>query len=281
MGSLIIGGVLLFGAYLFRYQLKILIRIFFNIFVKDIAKTPEGALAIFNEMIDKAQEEYSITYEAQMSITAQLTSELENKSRLEKEIKQMERQCELLVQDGKVENARYLSERRIDLIDQLNLSNETIEKLREIEHNAREVARVFENNLIKLKHEKQITLQELKLNTNLAKAYSSMDKLSKDPEAQKLLEAVGENAKYKAAMAQGAKAIYDMKATSLIQSQDDSNRKAMSDNFIDAIVAKNKEGSNTENNSVEKNGLADASSEFEDETNGFTEKKKKNKNKKD
>ena len=43
----------------FRKKLKVLVGGFLNIFVEDMAKTPEGARAVYDQAIEEAQKQYN------------------------------------------------------------------------------------------------------------------------------------------------------------------------------------------------------------------------------
>lgn len=211
MGFLIVGGVLVIGAILFWQQLKMVLRYIPSIFIKNISDTPEGAEAIYNEMIEKAEEQYKIAVEALKNISEQHRAQLGLKHSLESSISQSESECESLVKKGKLEEAKMMSDQRQFYLNKLYTCTDTLERLELAEKDANEAARICENNLEKLKSEKQITIQEIIINNNLTNAYNSLDRIKKETTSEKLLDALEDNAKHKAAMAAGAKAVYELK----------------------------------------------------------------------
>lgn len=235
MSQLIVGGVVIFGIILFRPQLKILLKYLLNIMVKNIAETPEGAAQVYDSLIEEAQIEYNAASDTLKSISGQLKSEFELKASLESNARRVERECASLIQEGKVDEARLLSEQRVDILCKLDICNESIERLGAAEKDAREVTRIFENNLAKLKTEKQVAVHELKLNHDLSKAYSNLDKLKKDPSSGRLLDAVEESAKQKSAMIAGARAVRELKAEASVHGNN-MIRKQENEDFINSLI---------------------------------------------
>lgn len=238
MKWLIIGGVLVFGIILFAPQLRLLMRYLSGLFVKNIAETPEGAEAVYDEMIAKAQLEYNIAADTLQNISGQLRSERETRKSLEDSLQKIEKECERLVDEGRLEDARTASGQRYDLMSRLDLCRESLEKLAATEQDAREMHRIFENNLLRLKQEKQLKIQEIIVNSHLTKAYTSLDKLRKSSGADRMLDAVEESARHKAAMAAGAKAVYEMQAPLSEAAPDHVARQLESENFVNSLLAK-------------------------------------------
>lgn len=238
MVFIIFAGLALFGIFLFKAQLKMLGRMLVNLIIKDIAETPEGAEAVYNEMIDKAQSEYNQASQTYQSISEQLFSERKFKTELEDEILSIEKQCEIFVKNGRIKEAKELSKKRADLIEELSSYNESIEKLSIAENDAREMLNIFEGNLVNLKKEKQRTIQEIHLSNSLTKAYQNLDELKKSTGTEKLLDAVEEGAKRKTAMAAGAKAVYELKSASVLSKADKILNQYDSNQYIEGLIDK-------------------------------------------
>ena len=80
----------------FRNKLKVLIGGFLNIFVEDMAKTPEGAKAVFQQAIDEVQDRYNKASDTLNRFTGEQTSVKRSIAKLNEELQDAERKCEYL-----------------------------------------------------------------------------------------------------------------------------------------------------------------------------------------
>lgn len=73
-----------------RGKLKVLVGGFLNIFVEDIAKTPEGAKAVFQQAIEEVQERYNKAGDTLNRFVGEQSSVQKNLNKLYGELKDVE-----------------------------------------------------------------------------------------------------------------------------------------------------------------------------------------------
>ena len=94
-----------------RGKLKVLVGGFLNIFVEDIAKTPEGAKAVFQQAIEEVQERYNKAGDTLNRFVGEQSSVQKNLNKLYGELKDVESKCESLVRSGNMADAAIFSTR--------------------------------------------------------------------------------------------------------------------------------------------------------------------------
>lgn len=114
-----------------RGKLKVLVGGFLNIFVEDIAKTPEGAKAVFQQAIEEVQERYNKAGDTLNRFVGEQSSVQKNLNKLYGELKDVESKCESLVRSGNrpmlpffqpgVRKSCLKSPRKRDTCERLNL----------------------------------------------------------------------------------------------------------------------------------------------------------------
>ena len=81
---------------------------FTRLFIKDMATTPEGAEAIYEEKIDQAQESYNKADNAYKIAAGKLSNAQKDLDRKRKRLINVEAECESLVKTNQIELARTL-----------------------------------------------------------------------------------------------------------------------------------------------------------------------------
>lgn len=93
-----------------RGKLKVLVGGFLNIFVEDIAKTPEGAKAVFQQAIEEVQERYNKAGDTLNRFVGEQSSVQKNLNKLYGELKDVESKCESLVRSGNMADAAIFAD---------------------------------------------------------------------------------------------------------------------------------------------------------------------------
>ena len=90
----------------FRRGLKVLVSGILGVFVKDLAKTPEGAEAVYNEAIEEERELYRKACDVLNKASGEYQSAQKNLAKLQEAKKNIEATCERLVRVGREIDAR-------------------------------------------------------------------------------------------------------------------------------------------------------------------------------
>ena len=88
-----------------RDKLKVLVGGFLNIFVEDMAKTPEGAKAVFQQAIEEVQERYNKAGDTLNRFVGEMSSVQKAITTLQADLKNVEGKCEALVKARNMQDA--------------------------------------------------------------------------------------------------------------------------------------------------------------------------------
>ena len=212
---LTVAGIIILLAFgvLFPSKVQVILKGTYNLFFKNIANTPEGAAMIYDEAIEESEKKYSKAVDALQSVGGSLMTQKEYKEELLRNQATMERQCEALVRQGNRDQALLLANRIQDILMAIDNSTKNIDNLAKSVAEAKELVGMTENELSSLKQEKKLIIENLKLNSQMVKAYNSLDELRKDTNVQKLLGYVREGAKETKEQASGARIVHESKAS--------------------------------------------------------------------
>jgi chromosome segregation ATPase len=230
--------ILLFTALALSGKLRVLVKGFLGVFVEDLAKTPEGAEAVYNEAIEKKQSEYVKANDTLMRIAGQMDTVKRNLAAAQNSLKEIESKCERFAQSGQFDKVALYSEDRDSLIEEVKSLQEMIKGLEPALADAQMINNHKETELTKLKRDKKQVIEELKRNKQLKEVYDSMDELKKSAHVDKLLDAVKEGAKETREMAVGARTLHNNKVSTQVSLADAEDRKNRSNAYVEELKAK-------------------------------------------
>lgn len=196
---------------LFRSNLGALARGFISLFIKDIAKTPEGAQMIYDKAIKEKQGEYNQAMYAYQQIHDTLSSEISKLDILQDNLRTLEQKCENLVRSGQIDQAKQHILEREDLLKEIDFSNQHIDSLKKAEAQGKEVVDLFNEKLHTLKREKDQMVNELRVGQQLTNAFNSLNELKNGSINDDLLDAVKDNAQETTARAVSTRIVYESK----------------------------------------------------------------------
>lgn len=231
----IIVFVLLF---IFFPEFRSLLSGFGRLFVRDMAKTPEGAEAVYMEKIDEAQEAYNKSTEALEEAAGNLKMYEKDLKNLERDLARVEKECESLVQAGKIEFAKIKSEERGSIVSDIERTKKYVEAYTEAKKTAEEAQHLHDLNLAKLKREKKEVIENMKTQKQLKNVYADIDEIRVNSGTDKLLETIREENKNLTISAVGAKAVHDNKLSTKIQKAEEEAKKVQSDEYLDSLMKK-------------------------------------------
>ena len=97
-----------------------------RLFIKDMATTPEGAEAIYEEKIEEAQNNYNKADNALRVATGRYNNTQDELKHLRTQLTQIEKACEALVQKGDIDNAKIKVEQREAVISDISRKEELL-----------------------------------------------------------------------------------------------------------------------------------------------------------
>ena len=160
-----------------RGKLKVLVGGFLNIFVEDIAKTPEGAKAVFQQAIEEVQERYNKAGDTLNRFVGEQSSVQKNLNKLYGELKDVESKCESLVRSGNMADAAIFSTRREEILFEISQKEGYLRELEPMVKEAQTVYEAYDKKLRELKKQSRMTVEEMKLRGNMKDLLGDLDEL--------------------------------------------------------------------------------------------------------
>ena len=173
-----------------RGKLKVLVGGFLNIFVEDIAKTPEGAKAVFQQAIEEVQERYNKAGDTLNRFVGEQSSVQKNLNKLYGELKDVESKCESLVRSGNMADAAIFSTRREEILFEISQKEGYLREIEPMVKEAQTVYEAYDKKLRELKKQSRMTVEEMKLRGNMKDLLGDLDELRRDSATDKLLGSV-------------------------------------------------------------------------------------------
>lgn len=210
----------------------------FRVFVKDMATTPEGAEAIYQEKINEAQDRYNAADKVYRTTSGKLEIEKNKLKKLESKLKEVESQCESLVRQNSLEAAEIKAEERAELISDIERSKQLIEAYSSAAKDAQEVYKACEQNLTKLKKEKKEVVENMRVKIQMNQAYDEIDDLKATTGTDKLLASIKEKNEDLNASVAGAKVIHENRTSTKVQRANEQAKKIQSNDYLEQLKKK-------------------------------------------
>ena len=211
-----------------RGKLKVLVGGFLNIFVEDIAKTPEGAKAVFQQAIEEVQERYNKAGDTLNRFVGEQSSVQKNLNKLYGELKDVESKCESLVRSGNMADAAIFSTRREEILFEISQKEGYLRELEPMVKEAQTVYEAYDKKLRELKKQSRMTVEEMKLRGNMKDLLGDLDELRRDSATDKLLGSVRD----------GAIVVHASRTTTKMSMAEKNAAKAQSDAYLQSLATK-------------------------------------------
>jgi len=218
----------------FRALFKGLVRVF----IKDMATTPEGAEAIYQEKIDQAQDAYTKADDAYKKAAGKLGNAKRDMENLKSKLSKVESECELLVKNRKIELAQLKVEEREEILSDIKRYAELIKGFQNATDTAKEAQEMCEKNLRKLKRESKEVVENMKVKKELKEVYDDMDELKSVTATDKLLDSVRDKNKDLDAIVEGSKVVHNNKVSTKLQKADAEAKKLQSNDYLESLKKK-------------------------------------------
>lgn len=240
----IIGGivvVLLLMLIIFpgvRKKLKVLVEGFLNIFVEDMAKTPDGAKAVFQQAIEEVQSRYSKAGDTLNRFVGEQQNVKRSIATLKDELGNTEKKCESLVKSGNMQDAAIFSQRREEIMFEIRQKEGYLKELDPMVAEAKQVYEAYDKKLRELQKQSKMTVEELKLKGNMKDLLGDLDELRRDSATDKLLGAVNDGLSDLRKEVDGAVVVHNSRSTTKIANAEKTAAKASSDAYLQELQAK-------------------------------------------
>jgi phage shock protein A len=221
-----------------RGKLKVLVGGFLNIFVEDIAKTPEGAKAVFQQAIEEVQERYNKAGDTLNRFVGEQSSVQKNLNKLYGELKDVESKCESLVRSGNMADAAIFSTRREEILFEISQKEGYLREIEPMVKEAQTVYEAYDKKLRELKKQSRMTVEEMKLRGNMKDLLGDLDELRRDSATDKLLGSVRDGAEDLRKEVDGAIVVHASRATTKMSMAEKNAAKAQSDAYLQSLATK-------------------------------------------
>ena len=221
-----------------REKLKVMTGGFLNIFVEDMAKTPEGAKAVFQQAIEEVQDRYNKAGDTFNRFTGEMLSVEKTIAKLRDELKSVEQKCESLVKAGNMVDAAVYSSRREEILFEIEQKEGYLRELGPMVNEARQVYEAYDKKLRELKKQSRMTVEELKLRGNMKDLLGDLDELRRDSATDKLLGSVRDGTEDLRKEVDGAMAVHASRSSTKMSIAEKNAAKVQSDAYLESLRSK-------------------------------------------
>lgn len=226
----------------FRRGLKVLCSGFLGVFVKDLAKTPEGAEAVYNEAIEEERELYRKACDVLNKASGEYQAAQQNLAKLQEAKKKIEATCERLVREGRDNDALVYAEKLSEVNNDIERAKKVISEYEAYVEEAKKAVNFREKRLKDLKKKQKDTINDMKLAKQTKALHEDMDELRRDRTTHKLLDAVNEGASDLRKEADGARIVHQSKNSTKIANIEKDMESAQASEYIASLKEKYKKG---------------------------------------
>ena len=239
MGALIAGVLIVTVAgVMLTDKGRTLVKGFLNLFFEDVAKTPQGANAIYQQAIEECQRDYNKADDNLKKVAGMLAS-YENKiSELEKDITSSKSRCESLVKNNRFEDAELIADSISDMEEEKDIYMGKVKQLKPMLDSARNVHANLEAKLNKLKKDKNIVVKQLEINKQQEDLYNDLNELKNVKGVDKLLNSVKEEVVSSNERVVGARIVHENRMSTKIQRIDERLKNSQASNYVEELKRK-------------------------------------------
>lgn len=238
IGLFVIGGVALF----LGLTLTPLGRTIGNgakqLFMKNAMKDPTAAEALYLAAIDEEEKNFEEAGKLLRTYTGMLVDANAGYTKAENDLATIEEKCDKLMKSGNEDGARLLIRKRSALIQTRDSFYNSMVELKPMVEEARELHNQYETNVEKLKHDKTIKINEMRLSKSATNLYDRMNKLKGSSATQKLLGHIDDNIKEQKRDAAGGKMVYENKLETQEQRLEQSILSSDEDDYLKQLKEK-------------------------------------------
>ena len=226
----------------FRRGLKVLVSGFLGLFIKDLAKTPEGAEAVYNEAIEDERELYCKACDVLNKASGEYQAAQHNLAKLQEAKKKIEATCERLVREGRDNDAYIYAEKLGDVVNDIERAKKVMAEYEAYVEEAKKAVNFREKRLKDLKKQQKDTISDMKLAKQTKDIHNDMDELRRERTTHKLLDAVNEGASDLRKEADGARIVHQSKNSTKIANIEKDMESAQASEYIASLKEKYKKG---------------------------------------
>jgi len=167
-GVVIVGLVVVF---LLSGKARTLGKAFINLFVTDLASTPEGAEALFLQKEEQVEESFRKADDVYKKIAGQLARNENELKELQNRIPHIEKDCERLAQKNDREGLMIKAQERSDILEEIENHKSIITELTAARNAAAQARKACEDDLAQVRKQHKKVVADMKRNTQMKEVY--------------------------------------------------------------------------------------------------------------
>ena len=237
---IIIAVVVILFALVISGKLRALVKAFLNLFVEDLASTPEGAEALFNQKEEEVEEKFrkaDTIYKKVAGQRKRCKEELEN---LEVKLTTIESQCERLAKAHDEEGLDIKIAERAYTVEDIDIHKDTLKTLEAALKDASEARSACEENLNQIRKKKKQIVTQMKRNRDMKDIYDDLEGIGAGDHTSKLLDKVIERGDDLADIVAGSKEAYETKTSTKAKKVDQRLKSSANDDYRQQLLNKYK-----------------------------------------
>lgn len=219
-------------------KLRALLKGFFNLFVEDLAATPEGAEALFNQKIEEVEDKYRRANNVYKKVAGQRKRCQDELALLQNRLATVEKDCETLAKAHNEEALDIKIQLRADTIEDIDAHKETLKTLEAALKDASEARAACEENLNNIKKQRKQVVTKMKRNRDMKAIYEDLEGIGAGDHTSKLLNKVIEKGVELDDMVVGSKEAYDTKTSTKARKIDQKLKASANDDYKKALLSK-------------------------------------------
>lgn len=196
---------------------RTLLKAFFNLFVEDLAATPEGAEALFRQKEEETEEKFKRADAVFKKIAGRRKRTSDELAALKVNLDKCEKACVEFAKKGDDESLDIKATERAEILEDIALHEESLQKLVAAYKDASEARAACEEALHEVQRQRKQVVSRMKQNQDMKDIYADLEGIGANDRTTKLLERVMEKDDELQDMAVGSKESYDTKGSTRVK----------------------------------------------------------------
>jgi phage shock protein A len=221
-------------------KLRALTSALFNSCVDDLASTPEGAEALFNQKIEELEDKFRRADEVYKKIAGQRKRCENELAEYQRQLTDVEKSCETLAKNRDEEGLDIKIQQRGDIMDEISLRKEKLKALQDALRDAKEAREACELNLNEERKKKSQTISKMKHNRDMKEVYADLEGIGAGDHTSKMLDKAIEKAMELEDVVQGSKEAYETKSSTRARKLDQRLKSSENNDYKQSLLNKYK-----------------------------------------
>ena len=237
----IILGVIIFGilaVLVVSGKARALGKAFINLFVEDMAATPEGAEALFRQKEEQVEDSFRKADNVFKKIAGQLSRNKEEMEDLRSRLPRIEKDCEKLAKKGDREGLQIKAAERADILEDIDNHVHVIDELEKALEAASQARKACEENLAQVRKQHKKTVADMKRNSQMKEVYDDLEGIGADTHTSRMLERVMEKSQEMDDLVEGSRQAYESRTSTKVKRLNEKLRSSDADDYANALLAK-------------------------------------------